>query len=243
MGVGYQVSALHLATRFDDVPLSKLSVGGSTYVGSLLRERALDRSLGTKSLRMMSPPKRLITEWRSRLEEKYRDQISAGIEWDEDSEFVVSEEVGISDESIFKFIVASLCLFDNDATKLQFELNKTTAIERHSIINAAVTKGLSGRFPQLLLGVTYWLPISEHAILEEPDWYGNKCRFGSTRILLDELAGVRASIRTCDPDIESKHGEPGPGRNGLDIAWSVSAVILDLCICAISRNLPLWTTP
>jgi hypothetical protein len=40
-------------------------------------------------------------------------------------------------------------------------------------------RAFDGRFPQLQLGASIWLPFKRNLMIEEPNWYGLIARYGS----------------------------------------------------------------
>ncbi|WP_218279127.1 hypothetical protein, partial [Pseudomonas sp. FW300-N1A5] len=56
---------------------------------------------------------------------------------------------------------------------------RQTSDEVEAAFANAERRGFGERFPQLLLGASFWLPFSRNLMIEEPDWDGAVQRYGS----------------------------------------------------------------
>jgi hypothetical protein len=64
-------------------------------------------------------------------------------------------------------------------------------------IAEAAQRGSAARFPQLLIGVRYWLPFRRSVIIAATTWRGESARFGSVQALaaeLDQMGSLIAEI-------------------------------------------------
>ena len=243
MGVGYQVSPIHRLIRMNTAGLKvrPASPGESPLFDAIRDATGSPARVSDEPLRTRSPDVRSILVWRRGIEIKYRDQLGENLDWSERSTFADSEDVATSGDVILHFAAAVLDQSGQAGLTSMIRRRRPTSDELEAAFVAAERRGFGGRFPQLLLGASFWLPFSRNMMIEEPDWDGIQQRFGSVPCLLDEIIAVRAAIAEAVPSVKVVT-EIDPPEYSLAAAWNTSATVLRLVTIASSKHLPLWTT-
>jgi hypothetical protein len=238
MGVGYAASAFHRIVSLETDPGSKPADKPPPFPlppGMVWAPRPA---------RFSSPDAAVIIAWRERISAKYYPQLEERLWWDEESDFEQSEDVRTSADMLLRFVAAVLDQRGPDGAAAVLKgATKPSAQDRAATFVDAERRGPAGRFPQLLLGVRYWLLFQRDVIIEEPNWRGNVQRYGSVFRLAEEVRGVRDFIASADASATcwtaEKVGEP---PDVLASVWQASDTISRLATVAVSKRLPLWTT-
>jgi hypothetical protein len=240
MGMGYQVSALHRLNYLDTSALqSHPIVRGTNPALDPLVDAIPGLTVASGPLKMRSPTVESIVAWRQRIVSKYHDQLDAELTWDENSDFENSEDLASSQDLLFHYLAAVLDQHGQAGLKEFVAQGAPPRDEIHAAFTEADRRGFGGRFPQLLLGATVWLPFERNLMIEEPDWDGNMDRYGSVFGLLEEVTAVREGIAAADPT-EARSAEADPGsESALVGAWRCSETILRLTTIATEKQLPL----
>jgi hypothetical protein len=242
MGVGYSVSPLHRQRYLDRAALQQRpSVRGESPLLDTLAD------LGAKTIaegpwRFQSPTVESILAWRQALAIKYTDRLGEELTWDERSTFETSEDVATSGDVMFHYVAAVLDLRGQAALRDLVHRDRPPSDEMGAAFTEADRRGLSGRFPQLLLGARIWLPFEGNLVIDEPDWDGKPHSYGSVFRFVDEVAAVRAGIADADPSVAGCTESDDPSEQILASAWQTSVTILRLATFATAKRLPLWTT-
>jgi hypothetical protein len=243
MGVAYQVSALHRLIRLETAALStRPAVRGENKVLDLISD-AIGKEVRVAQgpIHTRSPTIDSILAWRQRISTQYREQLGEELTWNERSDYESSEEVATHDDSLLRYVAAVLDQRGQAGLGSMRQQREPAPGETHAVFAEAERRGFSGRFPQLLLGASFWLPFSRNLMIEEPDWDGAPERYGSVSRLVDELTEIRAGIVAADPSVQ-RTAESDDSRSTLVAAWWVSGTVLRLGTLATKKHLPLWTT-
>jgi len=192
-------------------------------------------------LRTRSPTIDSVLAWRQRIASKYRDQLDEELTWNERGDYESSEDVGTHDDLLLHFAAAVMDLRGQAALRGMIRQPLPASDEMDAVFADVERRGFAGRFPQLLLGASIWLPFSRNLMIEEPDWDGSLERYGSVLSLLDQITEIRAGIVEADPSVE-RTVESDASQSSLAAAWWTSATVLRLATLAAQRHLPLWTT-
>jgi len=219
---------------------SRPPVKGSNSPADRLAE-LVGGNVGVGTPRLRRPTVAGIVKWRHELANKYRDQLEETLVWDEQTTFQVSEDLDTSSEVIFHYLAAILDQSGTSALSKLIDVTDPPIHEYDTVFAEADRRGFSGRFPQLLLGASSWLPFKRHLIIEEPDWDGKVTRYGSVFHLLDEINAVRAAIAIVNPSITNGAVHEASNKAVFG-AWQSSNVLLRLAEIATAKRLPLWTT-
>src|SRR5438552_18535807 len=99
MGVGYSASALHLISYLDTQ--KSPSTPAPAWMG-LPGARYYDFAQAG----FRSPAAAEIVAWRDRLAAKYRGQLGEALSWDEASDYSRSEDVGVNDDVLLRYVAA-----------------------------------------------------------------------------------------------------------------------------------------
>lgn len=243
MGVGYQVSPIHRLIRMDTAGLKvrPASPGERPLFDAVRDATGSPAQVSDEPLRTRSPDVPRILAWRRRIGIKYRDQLGENLDWTEGSTYEDSEDVATSGDVILHFAAAVLDQSGQAGLTNRIRRRRPTSDEMEAAFAAAERRGFGGRFPQLLLGASFWLPFSRNMMIEEPDWDGVQQRFGSASCLLDEIIVVRAALAEADPSVQ-RAAEIGTLEYSLAAAWQTSTTVLRLARIAARKHLPLWTT-
>jgi hypothetical protein len=243
MSIGYQVSPLHRLIRINTAGLhARAAVRGENRLFDALKDAtAREIQVVDGPLRTRSPTVDSILAWRQRLANKFRDQLDEELTWDEGSTYESSDDVATSGDVMLHFAAAVLDQRGQAGLSSMIHPSHPTSDEMEAAFANAERRGFAGRFPQLLLRASFWLPFSRNLIIEEPDWDGSVERYGSAPRLLDEIAEIRAAIAEADPSVEHTT-EQDALEHSLAAAWQTSATVLRLVTIAADRHLPLWTT-
>jgi hypothetical protein len=183
-----------------------------------------------------------ILAWRERIASKYRDQLGEELAWDERSTFEVSEDVATSGDVLFRYAAAVLDQRGKSGFSNLLTTGKPPSQEIDAVFAEASRRGFGGRFPQLLLGASVWLPFETNLMIEEPNWNGVLDRYGSGFCLVDEVTSVRAAIAEAYPAVATYDATKASPEQTMVAAWQTSDTILRLAAIAVSRHLPMWTT-
>jgi hypothetical protein len=243
MGVGYQVSPIHRLIRMDTAGLKvrPASPGESPLFDAIRDATGSPAQVSDEPLRTRSPDVRSILAWRRRIGIKYRDQLGENLDWSERSTYEDSEDVATSGDVILHFAATVLDRSGQAGLTNMIRRRRPKPDEMEAAFAAAERRGFGGRFPQLLLGASFWLPFSRNMMIEEPDWDGVQQRFGSVPRLLDEITVVRAALAEADPSVQ-RAAEIDTPEYSLAAAWQTSTTVLRLAIVAARKHLPLWKT-
>lgn len=243
MGVGYQVSALHRLIYLDMAATHwRPVVRGENPPLDVLGDAAGVKTVADGVLRTRSPTVESILVWRQRLASKYLDQLDGELTWDERSTFESSEEVATSADLLFHYVAAVLDQRGQAGLRNFVHRGSPPQDEVHAAFTEADRRGFGGRFPQLLLGASTWLPFERNLMMEEPNWDGKMARYGSVFRFVDEVSAVRAGIADADPSVARSAESDAESELILAAAWQTSATILRLATLATERHLPLSTT-
>lgn len=243
MSLSYQTSALHLMSKMDTSGMKVVPAGEESWITRLTAARL---SFGAPiqyngSLKFVSPSLSAVVEWRNNLADKYRAHLGENLTWDEVSSFTFCLPVSSSADMLLRYVAA---IFDQRGPEAASGLHGTPRPPRSDldkVFALAEERKFSGRFPQLLLGPSIWLPFQRHLIIEEPDWLGNMTRFGSTIQLAAEVQDIRAFIEETDGQIASKAAGSANGANDVvAAAWQASTDIGRVCEASVAQHLPLW---
>ena len=241
MGVGYSASPLHRISYLEPVEDVKAETPPFDPISSFLLKTGAVWDGKPQVFR--SPTIADVVRWRTRVSDKYRDQLDEVLFWDENSTFETSEDVATSADMLLRYTAAVLDLRGAVGVRLLVGTAKPAYSVLDAVFAGAERRGFGGRFPQLLLGATCWLPFKRHLIIEEPDWRGDVGRYGSLFRLSDELAEVRGFIADADPGATAWVADKGtPQDDVLAAAWQASDTVSRLCGVAVGQCLPLWTT-
>jgi len=239
LGVGFQASALHhirYAVTDGDASFSTEPPPGWPFPpipGVRYRQGAL---------RFRSPAAADIVAWRDRLAGKYQDLLGERLCWDETSDFMVSEDVGTSDDLALRYIAAFVDGSGAEAIRQLVGTLRPSYEEFVHVFTAADARGLSGQFPQLVIAPKFWLPFHRNTVIEELDWEGRPEQFGSIYRLEEELGSLRELIGNADPQSMERSPDREPSEMVLHAAWQASSTLASLCSAATSNQLPFWTT-
>ena len=239
MGVGYTAGPLHKISYLEPVPGSQPIHDPPSFV-----QHIPNAKWDGRPTQFRSPRSTDIVAWRDRISAKYQSQLGEDLVWDEEADFVDSEDVASSSDGMLRYVAAVLDV--RGPVRAEQALVRATRPEaqaRVSDFTAAEQRGFTGRFPHLLLGATCWLPYQRHLIIEEPNWEGHPGRFGSTARLADEVKAIRDFIALSDPSATAwtarRYDQP---PDVLAAAWQASDTISRLCATAVTRGFPLWYT-
>ena len=236
MGVGYCASALHLIAY----------IAADETTATTEPPPGIPKLPGARYLRWPVPlrhtPPVEIVAWRARIAAKYRPQLGELLTWPEDSEFSASEDAATSCDLMLRYVAAIAEAGGSKALRALAGVHEPDPVEIRGALAEAQRRGFAGRFPQLLLGCSFWLPFQRNMIIEEPDWNGNQQRFGSAYSLEPELRELRALITEADPSATAWTALRDVPDQVLWAAWQASDTIMGIGAAAISRHLPLWTT-
>lgn len=235
MGVGFQVSALHRISyieTIEDAPATKPPPGWLAVMPNTRWDG--------RPTRYVSPAVADIVTWRARIAAKYHHQLGETLTWDEASEFVAGEEASTGWDFDLRYVAAVL---NQQGTATAARLLRGQPEPNHSatapIFDAVEKLGFTGLFPQLLLGVTFWLPFRRNMIIEEQNWRGTLVRFGSIVHLLREIAEIRRFIKLADATAPSASEDDETVLPG---AWKAADIIHRYGKQAVAKHLPFWTT-
>ena len=243
MGVGYQVSALHQMMYLDKASIqTRAVVKGEDPLLDALGQSFDQITVAKGPLRTRSPDVASVLAWRQRLQIKYRDQLGEELTWDERGTFEASSDVATSGDARFRYVAAVLDQRGPAGVKELLHQRRPPGEEAGAVFTEADRRGFGGRFPQLLLGATIWLPFDRNLVIEEPDWDGKMARYGSVLRLLDELSSARAGIADADPTVARLGEFAESSEEVLAAAWQASTTIFRLTTLATAKRLPLWTT-
>jgi hypothetical protein len=192
--------------------------------------------------RFRSPAARDIIVWRDRLAIKYRGQLGELLWWDEASDYSKSEEAATSADVLLRYVAAITDEGGPQALRSLVGADKPKHDEIDRALAGAERRGFTGRFRQLLLAYTFWLPFQRDMIIEEADWQGKTERFGSSFRLEEEVRELRTLIADADPQSRAWTPEREAPTKALWSAWQASETLARICAAAVSRHLPLWTT-
>ena len=242
MGVGYSASPLHRVRYLDRAALQQRQIvrGESPLLDTLAALGA--KTVAEGPLRFRSPTVESILAWRQALASKHNDQLGEELTWDERSTFESSDDVATSGDAMFHYVAAVLDQRGQAALRDLVHRDRPPSDEMGAVFTEADRRGLSGRFPQLLLGAKTWLPFERNLVIDERDWNGNPNSYGSAFRFVDEVAAVRAGIADADPSVVGSTESDDPPEQILASAWQTSMTILRLATLATGKRLPLWTT-
>jgi hypothetical protein len=240
MSMGYQVSALHRLSYLDMSALhTRPIVRGENPVLDAFLEVAPGATVADGPVHMRSPTTENILSWRQRIASKYHDQLDGQPTWDEYSDFEDSDDVASSQDLLFHYLAAVLDQRGQAGLKELVGRDAPSYDEMHAAFSEAARRGFGGRFPQLLLAATIWLPFERNLMIEEPNWDGEMDRYGSVPRLHDEVTAVREAITDADPTVAQSAKAAPESKLVLVGAWRCSETILRLTIVANEKQLPL----
>lgn len=236
MGLGYCASALHRiaiiveneTTAATEPPPGVPKIPGARYLHW--------------PFPMRYPRPAEIVAWRDQIAIKYRPQLGELLTWPEESEFSASEDVATSADVMLRYVAAMTEAGGPTALGALVGVSEPDSCEIRRALGAAERRGFAGRFPQLLLGCSFWLPFRRNMMIEEPDWDGHLQRFGSVYSLEPELRELRALIAEADPRATAWTALSDVPDQVLWAAWQASETIVRIDAAATARHLPLWTT-
>jgi hypothetical protein len=194
------------------------------------------------TVRLRSPTMEDILAWRERLATKYRDQLEEELTWDEGSTFEISEDVATGGDVMFHYLAAVLDQRGESELGRLLDAGKPSEQELDAAFAEASRRSFGGRFPQLLLGASVWLPFKRHLMIEEPNWDGHLGRYGSVFRLVEEVTTVRAAIVDTRPSIIKTSATEASLEQVIVAAWQTTNTILHLATIAAAKHLPFWTT-
>jgi hypothetical protein len=181
-----------------------------------------------------APSALAIVTWRTALSEKYQSQLEQPLDWDEASTFQEQVEVDADAQQALFYATAVLSLRGEEAATTHLATLRKLSVEALERSTVDVEKlGYHCQFPQLLLRADYWLPFSRDLIIEEPDWNGRPCRFGSLVALRRELDQVELFLQRGRQASKSSSAI-------LDNAVFCLRTLSALSTIAWAKKLPLW---
>lgn len=255
MGIGYEVSPLHRIAYLDTAAMERQQMAAPTPKNDAGEQYVLDLLTGFPGAGTGGKPKVIIgapvfrypaadtvIPWRDRLAAKYRGQLGEALTWDEGSDFEDGDDVATSADVMLRYVTALVDEGGPAALTRLVGAERPAQADLERALTRAEQRGYTGHYPQLLLVEQYWLPFHRDMIIEEPDWEGHPCRFGSVGNLLREVTEVRALIRRADPKVVRWTANDDAPEHVLDAAWQASETVYRLARLAVAHHLPLWCT-
>jgi hypothetical protein len=245
MGVGYQVSPLHkiaYADPVEDAPVKPPPPHILWLTESMPPDMPRMRWDG-RPLAFRSPALEDIIAWRAAFSRRHQAELGEELDWDEQSYFEQSEDNSTESDTLFRYVTAIIGQHGVGGLAALVGLTAPPDGAKAAVFAEADRRGSAVRFPQLLMGVRYWLPIKSNIVITSTTWRGDVARFGSVSALAGELNEIRAAIVQVDPSISLSPADGSvPRRDVLSSAWQAGDRVSRLAALALTHGLPLWTT-
>jgi len=174
-----------------------------------------------------------ITDWLQRINEKYAAQLGQPLNWDESSPYHQEIEIAEAAQDALFYVAGRLAVDGPEALQQIDNIEHPSTVVLQKLRRSVEAMGFQCRFPQLLLRVDYWLPFERDLIIEEPDWSGKQCRFGSLPALRGQLDQVMNALQQ-----QRQSGQKTAPV--LDQAISCARALTALSTIAWANKLPLW---
>lgn len=240
MVLGYTAGPLHTISYIDRPTVAIQSKDIPPFFQALIKE-SISGVPGELRLSRSKPED--VVNWLHDINKKYEDRLTEKIFWDENSPFTQSEDVSVRLDIRLRY-VAAVIVDASEEQAARLLLNNRLpddTIVQDTLEKTYQTQNL-GRFPQLLAGIEYWLPLRSDLIIDEPNWRGTLVRVGSVYRLFDELTAIQRFISRSDPRTAAMDDTvlQEQIRHPLQAAWLVSRLISRIATAAIGQHLPLY---
>ena len=234
MSYSFTVSALSAIYWLDtDALMRSLGLPPETNVFTYTPEQA-------QPFEHASSPEAVMQWWRA-VQEARIGQLRTAVEWDETSKVEIVRYLYAGQDMELYNLLAYVDQAGTDSLANGFRARaQGPAGDDAELLDAARARGFAMRFPQLMTGPDFYLPIPANLVLEVPDWRGKTTRFGSLPSLERELTEILALIRAADPAAAAAGQNDTRQEDRLAGAYNAARIKLDLARAGLKENLPLW---